>query len=80
MELMNMVKVVVIDPKDELILHNMPIESKDSVRRLNTFCRAEEEDRGRDLVRLLICEGTVRVMDRCMEIPVPVYPALRRKL
>jgi hypothetical protein len=79
MELIDMVKVVVIDPKSELILHNMPIENKDSVKRINAFCRAEEEDRGLDLVRLLICEGTVRVMDRCMEIPVPVYPVLRRR-
>ena len=73
-----MVQVVVIDPKTELILHNIPIVSKESVRRLKEYCRAEEEDRGRDLVRLLICEGTVRVMDPLMEIPVPVYPSVRR--
>lgn len=79
MELINVVHVVVIDPKNEIILHNMPIEDKDSVKRINAYILAETQDRGGDLVRLLICEGTVRVMTDLMEIPVPVYPALRRR-
>lgn len=75
-----MVKVIVIDPKDEIILHNVPIENKAAARRVDDFWRAEEEDRGRDLERVLICEGTIRIMDRSMQVPVPVFPMPPRKM
>jgi hypothetical protein len=72
-----MVKVIILDPVSEIVIHNVPIESKTGARWVDDFFRAEEEDRGHELIRVLMCERTVRIMERSMEIPVPVFPVLR---
>jgi hypothetical protein len=74
-----MVKVLLIDPKEEIIIHSVRIEDKAAAKRFNGLWRDEEADRGRILERVLIQEERVLVMSRLMEIPVPVYPVLVRK-
>lgn len=67
--------IVIIDPIDEKIIHNIPIESKDSAKRIDQFFREQEIARGHELERLIISGSTVRIMERDDKIPVPVYTA-----
>lgn len=66
-----MTRVILIDPVDELIVHNIPIESKESAHRCEAFIKDLEAARGHELDRVIISMKTVRIMDRNDSIPVP---------
>lgn len=70
-----MTSIIIIDPFDEKIIHNIPIESKNSARRADQFFREQEIARGHELERLIVSMRTVRIMDRDDQIPVPVFTA-----
>jgi hypothetical protein len=65
-------KVLLIDPVDECIVHNLSIETKKSVARIMEFWRAQEAARGHEIERVLVRGGTMEIMDRNDVIPVPV--------
>jgi hypothetical protein len=65
--------ILLVDPKDELIVHNIPIHSKDSVRKVEKFWKEQEIARGHELERVLILGGRMEIMGREDKIPVPVW-------
>ena len=68
-----MTSIIIIDPLDEKIIHNIQIESKDSAKRCDKFFRDQEIARGHELERIIVSMKTVRIMDRNDPIPVPVF-------
>jgi hypothetical protein len=66
-----MTSIIIVDPHDEKIIHNITIESKESAKRVDQFFREQEIARGHELERLIVSFGTVRIMDRNDPIPVP---------
>jgi hypothetical protein len=67
-----MTSIIIVDPHDEKIIHNIPVESKDSAKRIDKFFREQEIARGHELERVIVSMNTVRIMDREDPIPVPV--------
>lgn len=72
-----MTKVLLIDPKTEIILHNIQIINKESVKRVNSYEAQEVAARGYPLERVLIREGFISVMESRDEIPIPPPELLR---
>jgi hypothetical protein len=70
-----MTSILIIDPRDEKIIHNIQVESKDSAKRIDQFFREQEIARGHELERVIVSMNTVRIMDRNDKIPVPVFTA-----
>lgn len=66
-----MTKVLLIDPKMEIVLHSVQIINKESVKRFTSYHSQEERARGYPLERLLIREGFISIMDIKDEIPIP---------
>lgn len=64
-------KIVTIDPRKELIIRSLTIDTKADAARLADLTRKDEEDRGQ-LDRIIIAGGTVRIMDPADPIPVPM--------
>lgn len=67
-----MTHVILIDPESELIIHNIPIDSKESAHRCEAFLKQLETERGHELERVIISMKTVRIMDKDDPIPVPL--------
>jgi hypothetical protein len=67
-----MTKVLLIDPRNEIILHTIQIINKESVKRFNNYEAQEVASRGYPLERILIREGFITVMEPRDEIPIPV--------
>jgi hypothetical protein len=65
--------IIIIDPVDELIIHNIPIETKESARRCDNFQKALEAQRGHELERIIVSMHTVRIMERTDPVPVPLF-------
>lgn len=70
-----MTRIVLIDPKNELILHSIAIETKGDGQRLDYYWHREERERGYEVDRILVSCGTVRIMDRDDPITVPLEHA-----
>jgi hypothetical protein len=70
-----MTTILMIDPLDEIILHNIPIVSKESAHRFDAFYKQEMIARGHELERVIVSMGTVRIMARQDPVPVPTLPA-----
>lgn len=68
-----MTKIILIDSQDEIIIHSVSIESKESARRIDELWKAEESTRHHEIERLIVSSGMVRIMDRTDPIPVPVF-------
>ena len=68
-----MTKIIRIDSQDEIIIHSVSIESKESARRTNELWKAEESTRHHEVERLIVNGGMIRIMDRTDPIPVPVF-------
>jgi hypothetical protein len=64
-------KVIIVDLKDEIVLHSVQIINKESVKRACAYIAQEEKYRGHHLERILIREGFVSIMDEQDEIPIP---------
>lgn len=74
-----MTRVIIIDPKGEIVLHSVQIFNKESVKRVDRYFSEEKKSRGYALERILIREGLVTIMDDDQEIPIPVDIPLVRK-
>lgn len=70
-----MTRIVLIDPKNELVLHSISIETKGDAKRLEDYWHQEEQTRGYEVDRIIVSMGTSRIMDRNDPVPVPVYAA-----
>ncbi len=68
-----MTHIILIDPVDEIIVHNIPIESKDSAHRCDNFQKSLEAQRGHELERVIVSMHTVRIMERTDPVPVPLF-------
>ena len=68
-----MTTILIVDPIDEKIIHNISIESKESVKRITEFIKQQEIARGHELERLIVSMRTVRIMDRSDKILVPLF-------
>ena len=68
-----MTKVILIDSHNEIIIHSIAIESKESARRTDQLWKDEEGTRHHEVERLIVNGGIVRIMDRTDPIPVPVF-------
>lgn len=66
-----MTRVLLISPSAELVIHNIPIHDNTDVRKVRAFIQDKEKDYG-ELERILISCGTVRIMDKTDEIPIPL--------
>lgn len=64
-------KILIIDPKAELIVHNLEVSDKESAHRVERFTKQLTAERG-ELDRILIAGGTCRIMDPTDPIPVPI--------
>lgn len=68
-----MTKIIRIDSQNEVIIHSISIESKESARRTDQLWRDEEFTRHHEVERLIVNGGIIRIMDRTDPIPVPVF-------
>lgn len=66
-----MTHILLISPKLEIVVHNIPIFDNNDVRKVQTFIKNKEEQYG-ELERIIISMGTVRIMEKADVIPVPL--------
>jgi hypothetical protein len=67
-----MTRVILIDPESELIIHSIPIETRESACRCENLQKDLETARGHELERVIVSMHTVRIMDRNDPIPIPL--------
>lgn len=70
-----MTRIILIDPKTELILHSISIETKGDSKRLDDYWHQEEFIRGYEVDRIIVSMGISRIMERTDPVPVPVNAA-----
>ena len=68
-----MTKIILVDSQNEIIIHSISIESKESARRTDQLWKYEESTRHHEVERLIVNGGMIRIMDRTDPIPVPVF-------
>ena len=66
-----MTRILLIAPKHEKLVHDIPVHDNDSVRKIESFIKNKEEEYG-ELERIIINMGTVRIMERGDKIPIPL--------
>lgn len=66
-----MMKIITIDPRAELVIRSVNINSKEDASRLKDFIRQDTIERG-ELDRILISEGTTQILEPGDPIPVPL--------
>lgn len=62
-------KILLIDCKDELIIHNLPVNSSTDARKVENWWKDQEKARGHEIDRIMIRGGTCEIMNR--EDPIP---------
>ncbi|RPI86486.1 MAG: hypothetical protein EHM40_23660 [Chloroflexi bacterium] len=67
-----MTKIIIIDPEKELIIHSLFIETKRDKTRCEDLITQAVTERGREMDRIIVSMGTVRIMEPNEPIPVPV--------
>lgn len=68
-------RIILIDPKNEITLHSIAIETKADGQRLDYYWHKEERERNYEVDRILVSCGTCRIMDRNDPITVPLQHA-----
>ena len=66
-----MTRILLIAPKLEKLVHDIPVYDNDSVRKIESFIKNKEDEYG-ELERIIINMGTVRIMERGDKIPIPL--------
>lgn len=66
-----MTHILLIAPRQETILHNIPIFDNSDVKKVESFIRNKEAEYG-EIERLILSMGTVRIMEPGEPIPVPL--------
>jgi len=70
-----MTRIILVDPKGELVLHSIAIETKGDAKRLEDYWHKEEQTRGHEVDRIIVSGETCRIMERTDPVPVPAYAA-----
>lgn len=66
-----MTLIIFVDSEDEIIVHSLRIESKESKKRADNLYTEQCKARGHNLERILIRKGFASVMEIKDEIPIP---------
>ena len=66
-----MTHILLIAPRQELIIHNIPIFDNSDVKKVESWIRIKEAEYG-EIDRLILSMGTVRIMEPGEPIPVPL--------
>ena len=67
-------KIVLINPRSELVIHSLAVEYDSKLHQLEEFIRSLEKEQG-TLDRVLVYNGTCRIMDEFEKIPIPIRMA-----
>jgi len=65
-----MTRILFISPSRELLIKDIPIFDNDDVKKIKDFIGNTKSEYG-DLERIIINRGTIRIMEKGEEIPVP---------
>jgi hypothetical protein len=65
-----MTRILLISPSRELLIKDIPVFDHDDVKKIKDFIGNTESEYG-DLGRIIINRGTIRIMEKGEEIPVP---------
>lgn len=68
-----MTHILLIAPRQELIIHNIPVYDNTDVKKIESWIRIKEKEYG-DIERVILSMGTVRIMEPGEAIPVPLRP------
>lgn len=71
-----MTHILLIAPRQELILHNIPVTDNSDVKKIEAFIKNKLQEYG-EIDRLILSMGTVRIMEPDEPIPVPLVAAGR---
>jgi hypothetical protein len=66
-----MTRILLVSPSREIVVHDIPIYDNSDVKKVQAFIKSKEGDYG-ELERIIISMGTVRIMERDQEIPIPL--------
>ncbi len=66
-----MTRILLVSPSREIVVHDIPIFDNSDVKKVQSFIKSKEDDYG-ELERIIISMGTVRIMERTDEVPVPL--------
>jgi hypothetical protein len=66
-------RVIVIAPRQAVLVNIIDIYDKESVKRAETFIHQKEMEYG-EIERILLSMQTVRIMEPYEKIPVPLQP------
>jgi len=66
-----MTHILIIAPVQELVLHNVAIFDNADVHKVQDFIEDKTKDYG-DIERVIISMGTVRIMEKDDQIPIPL--------
>lgn len=66
-----MTHILIIAPAQELVLHNVAIFDNADVHKVQDFIKDKTKDYG-DIERVIISMGTVRIMEKDDQIPIPL--------
>jgi len=72
-----MTRILIIDPKRELLIHSIPVYEKSDKDHIETFIKSKKEEYGNDLERIILSMGTVRIMGPDEPIPIPLPKSTR---
>jgi tellurite resistance-related uncharacterized protein len=64
-------KIIVLDPRAEVVVRSMPVWDKDTAQHCEQAIKRDEVERG-GLERIILSEGTARFLERGQSIPVPL--------
>lgn len=69
-------RVILVDPVDEITVHSIAIEQKGDNHRAEEFYRKAVFERGHEIDRILVSSGFSRFMEIHEKIPMPPVKAI----
>ena len=66
-----MTHILLIAPRQELIIHNIPVFDNSDVKRIESWIKIKEAEYG-EIERVILSMGTVRIMEPGEPIPIPL--------
>lgn len=68
-----MTHILLIAPRQELIVHNIPVYDNSDVKKIESWIRIKEVEYG-EIERIILSMGTCRIMEQGEHIPVAHRP------
>lgn len=69
-----MTHILLIAPRQELIIHNIPVTDNSDVKKIEAFIKNKMPEYG-EIERLILSMGTIRIMEPGEQIPIPLKNA-----